>query len=137
MLLVLLLVLAAVGGWNYHRNYQLEQSDRARSPFAGYDTASLNQLAEAYRMELGALEAEYRRMRGAQGGVRGTQGVAEGIREFERVQSRTQRLRDVTTEVATREARVREIEQELARRESASSGLALHLERLTGLSLPI
>ena len=77
------------------------------------------------------------RLRGSRSGVRETRGVAEGVREFERVQRSSGRLRDLTTELATREARIREIEQELARRESAASGLALHLQRLTGVALPI
>ena len=104
---------------------------------AGYDTASLEQLAAAYRAELEGFQAEYRRLKGARASVRSTQGVEAGVREFERVQGTASRLRDVTTEVASREARIQEIEQELARRGWAATGFALHLQRLTGVAIPI
>jgi predicted negative regulator of RcsB-dependent stress response len=135
--LILLLVLIGLGGWNYHRNYQLELAERSQETFSGYDTESLEQLAEAYRLEAAALESQYQKLRGARSSVRETTGVAAGVREFERVQRASSQLRDVTTELATREARAKQIEQELARRESAASGLALHMQRLTGVKLPI
>lgn len=137
LLLILLLVLAGAGGWNYHRNYQIEQAESSQSTFAGYDTAGLTQLAEAYRLEAAELEARYQQLRGSRSKVHNTQGVEAGVRQFERVQRSSVQLRDVTTELATREARVREIEAELLLRESAAGGLALHLKRLTGVALPI
>ena len=69
--------------------------------------------------------------------VRKTVGVGEGVREFERVQRSAKRLRDLTTEVATREARIREIEEEQQFRSATANGAALHFKRLTGLALPI
>ena len=137
LLLVLLVALAGAGGWNYQRNYQIEQAERSKSRFAGYDTAGLTQLADAYRSELAGLDGRYQSLRGSRAQVRNTQGVEEGVAQFERIQRSNTRLREVTTEVATREARVNEIDQELSRRASAASGVKLHLERLTGMKLPI
>ena len=134
---LLLLVLIGLGGWNYHRNYQIEQAERGQSAFSGYDSASLSQLAEAYRAEMEGLDQHYQQLRGARTRIRGTRGVQEGVREFERVQRATNQLRNATTELASREARIREIDAELARREALGSGLALHFTRLTGLKLPI
>ena len=135
--LILLTVLVAVGGWNYHRNYQLELAERKLTSLSGYDTAVLTQLVAAYRLEVDGLEGKYQQLRGARTRVRQTVGVEAGVREFERVQRSANRLRDVTTDLASREARVREIDAELATRKSAARGIALHLQRLTGLELPI
>lgn len=137
LLLILLVVLAGAGGWNYHRNYQAEIAERSASRFSGYDTEGLEQLAAAYRSELDVYRSQYRTLEGGRVSVRNTTGVGEGIEQFERVRRSGDRLRAVKTELATREARVAEIEQELATRRSAASGLRLHLERLTGASLPI
>ena len=137
MALVLLLVLMALGGWNYHRNYQIEQSERSQSTFSSYPLESLEQLVAAYRLEAEALQQRYDRLHGQRAKVRSTQGVEAGVQEFERVQRVSRQRREVTTELATREARIREIEAELAQREGLGSGFALHFSRLTGLALPI
>ena len=137
MIGILLVILVGIGGWNYHRNYQIEQAERSQTTFSGYDSASLEQLAEAYRAEVQGLEQQYQQLRGARTRVRQAAGVGAGVREFERIQRIGDRRRVVTGELASREARVLEIDAELARREALGQGFKLHFARLTGFQLPI
>lgn len=135
--LILVVALLVLGGWNYHRNYQLEQAQRSGASMSRYDTASLIQLMEAYRLEVATLAGERQKLLAARPKVRRTAGVGAGVREFERIQRSADQLRDATGALSSREARLREIEAELATRKRAASGFALHLERLTGLERPI
>jgi hypothetical protein len=52
MLLLVLLVLCGGGAWNYRRNLLAEQAERASRPLAGYATADLEALADAYQDEI-------------------------------------------------------------------------------------
>jgi len=133
--LVLLVLLGGLAGANYYRNLEAEREARKAARFAGYSDAALGQLADAYRSELAPLQAEYERLGRRAGGVRAADELGDAVREFERVQTSSRRLRDLATEVATREARLREIEQEQAWRARHAGGLALHLERLCGVAI--
>lgn len=134
--LLLVIGLCGLGGWNYHRNYQAELAERGPNAFSGYDDASLESLRLAYQSELEGLRREHEGSQSSRTSVRKTVGVGDGVEEFERVQRFSQRRREVTTAVASREARVREIEEEQQFRSSAMNAAALHFERLTGIALP-
>ena len=128
--LLVLVVLAVGGAWNYHRNLQAEQDTGAPRPFDGYATADLESLRAAYAKEAAASQKRYaaqdaRRKRPSNGDF-----IDENVREFERVQASSERLRTLQADVAVREARVRELDDELALRRSQASGLALHWKRL-------
>ena len=71
------------------------------------------------------------RARGVQ--VRDTAHIGEGIREFERVQRSSARVRDLATAVAEREARLRDIRAEQEQRAAAGGGMGMHLRRLLTL----
>ena len=132
---LLAIALCGLGAWNYHRNYQAELAESGPNGFSGYDDASLESLRLAYQSELEAWRREYEAPQSSRTTVRKTEGVGEGVEEFERVQRFSQRRREVATAVASREARVREIEEEQALRGSAMKTAALHFERLTGIAL--
>ncbi len=136
-ILILLVLLAGLGGYNYHHNYQLEKEQQGSQPFAGYDDASLEALAAAYESEIAVLQKQYDALKGRRAQVRSTHGVGDGVREFERVQAGSHRLRNVTEELATREARNREIRHEQRYRARLGRGLVLHFERLTGVTVPM
>ena len=56
---LLLLVLAGGGGWNYHRNGQIEQATEGARPYRGYAVQDLEKLREAYASELNGVRAEF------------------------------------------------------------------------------
>lgn len=130
--LLMLLVLCAAGGVNYHRNLQSESQDEGPRPLAGYDDAGLEALAEAYRMEIETLEARRSGSRG-QANPDAARGafIGDNVREFEKVQRSSQKLRDLLGEIAERQGRLAEIEREQQHRASlGAGGLEIHLRRL-------
>ena len=135
--LVVLLALGVAGGWNYHRNLQAEQAAAGRTPFRGYADADLDALRAAYQAEIDGMKSEYETLVKRRARVRSTQGVGEGVAQFERVQSGKARLREITEELDSQEARVAEISAEQRRRAQLGTGLALHLRRLTGVAIPL
>jgi hypothetical protein len=133
ILLVLLLV-AAVGGWNYHRNWKAEEQEMGPRPLAGYDDEGLAKLAEAYRMEIEALEHQRAATRGQHTEAEKRTFLSEGVHEFERVQRSSRQMRGLAGEVAQREGRLQAIEAEQQyRNHLATGGVQLHLSRLAGI----
>jgi hypothetical protein len=61
MLVLVLLGLCAGGAWNYGRNLQAEQVDRAARPLSGYATGDLEALADAYQQEIAAARTQVAR----------------------------------------------------------------------------
>ena len=90
LLLVVLLALVGLGAWNYHRNAAVDKSVKP-GPYAGVPTQDLDVLIAAYRSEIDALKA--RGGTGLRASARSTSGVANGVREFERVQRTAQGTR--------------------------------------------
>jgi len=126
--LLLLLVVAAALGWNYHRNYQIDQSaDGGGRPFAKFSTEDLALMAEGYRLELA--EAKQKQI----GGRVGTQDrhfFDEKIQEFERVQRETRRVRDRSIAVKEIQDKLDLVEAEQRRRVRVGGVARVHLERL-------
>jgi len=134
---ILLVILIGLGGFNYHRNYEREQQEAREQTFGGYDDAGLEALAQAYEAEAEGLDEQYRALRARRARVEQTRTVDDGVKQFERVQRTRAAVRDVTEALATNEARLREIREEQRRRAARGAAWAVHLERLTGLELPI
>jgi len=129
-LMGLLVLLAGLGGYNYHRNMMLEQQDSRPRPFEGYASADLEALRDAYTGEAARNQKRYdsrdrMRVRASGEGL-----MDERLDEFERIQRNSSALRAIGGQVAEQEARVREIDAELEVRSSMKSGMELHLERL-------
>jgi hypothetical protein len=133
LLLGVLVVLMGLGAFNYYRNWKGEEAEQGPRPLASYDDVGLTQLADAYRAEIEVLQRRQDAARGQGNAARGTEFIGEGVREFERVQRSSQRVRGLTGELAEREARLRDIEDELAHRQRIETqGWQLHLARLVG-----
>lgn len=130
-----LLALAAVGGWNYHRNYKAELAERRPEAFSGYSTESLERLRSAYQTEIEGVSVEYQSLKSKRAQVRAVAGVGDGVKQFEKIQKSANRLREVTAELASNEARIRDINDELQYR--SANGFGVHFKRLTGFALPI
>jgi hypothetical protein len=132
-LLVMLAVMAGVGGWNYHRNLVLETEQAGSRPFEGYSDTALVDLAAAYREQAEMLERKYKASLETRRGVRDRGGlIMEKISEFDRVQKIGSSIRVATSHVADSEARLREIQDEQAWRRNESQW-SLHLKRLTNI----
>ena len=128
-LLVLLLLLGGGGAWNYRRNLEREsQEDR---PMRGYAEADLEKLLAAYEKEQegAARRAGATRRATAKDGP--GQLVGEKVREFERVQRASQRVRDAHGDLAETELMVERIELELQRRDAERDPMAVFIRRLT------
>lgn len=129
-LLVLLGVLVAAGGYNYHRNLELEAAQEGPRPYESYSEADLQALLEAYRSEAEALERRYEAARRQRVGEQRGGLLDENIRAFETAWKQGAATREIGGQVAMRQAAIRDLEEELARRESQRDVMALHLKRL-------
>jgi len=129
-LLVLLVVVIAAGGANYYRNWQAEDQQAPARPFQGYAAGDLEALRAAYAQEVESFQQRYAAQESRRQRPSGTGLMDQRVREFERVQATSQRLRELRADVAEREARLREVEAEIALRSDPAAGLTLHLGRL-------
>jgi hypothetical protein len=128
-LLVLLGLLVGAGGWNYRRNVALEsQEDR---PFRSYAEADLAQLLAAYEGEAARAARRAGGTSRATVDERGSRLLGDSVREFERVQGASRKLRDAQGDLAESELMVAQISQELKRRDQERDPTALFLRRLT------
>lgn len=117
LLLLLLGILAGLCAWNYQRNAALESA--MKGPYSSLSDADLEALSEAYQSELEALRAGGRPGRAA---PRTTQGVANGVREFERVQQASRSVREAGYAISEREGVVQALETERGRRRAQAGG---------------
>jgi hypothetical protein len=124
---VLLVVLAAIvgfGAWNYRRNVALEQS--AKTTYSNLSVADLDRLIAAYKQEIDGLHAHGQPRRAK---VRETADVADGVREFERVQRASRSVREAGYAVAEREGVLHALEAERAKRTPDTSPWLVFLRR--------
>ena len=127
-MLLLLLVLGSALGFNYARNYRIDREDEKHSrPFAKYSTENLATIADGYRIELGAAE---KRQLGGRVKTRDLYHFGDKVKEFERVQSETRRVRDRAIAVAEIRETLAKLEAEQERRASGGMGLTTHLTRM-------
>ena len=131
-LLLLLVALLGVGGWNYYRNYQLERASEQGRPYSGYSTREVELLRDAVAGELEAARSRFERTRGRRMRSARDQGsVGDNARQFNRTARASGAIRDAAGEVAVQESLKAALDQELAARSRTGAGTALHLKRLT------
>ena len=84
-ILILLVILGAAGGWNYHRNALIDNA--VPRPYRNYSDEGLHQLISAYQNEVEVLMERYRGSTAVKAvAVRDGGLLGEKIQEFERVQ---------------------------------------------------
>lgn len=110
LLLLVLVALVALGGWNYHRNLKLEES--TPSPFASLSDADVDQLLAAYKGEVERLKGK----QPSRAKVRSTSHVQAGVDEFQRVTRRSRSVREAGYAVSEMEGSVKALEAEKAKR---------------------
>ena len=131
-LALLLLALVGVGAWNYHRNYQLERASERGRVYSGYSTHEVELLRDAAAAELKTARVRFDRAQGQRAGSardRGT--VAGNVRQFDRTTRASSAIRDAASDLSERESLKTALDQELSLRVGSSTGMALHLKRLT------
>lgn len=131
---VLLVLVAGLGAWNYHRNWSAEINRPGAGAFSHYSDFELSTLAEGYRAEIEALE-ERRAMGWPAIEASPEEALfGEKLKAFERVQHSSGQERDLLGRIGKLEVRLREVEQERAYRvHRPKDRLRLHLARLTGM----
>ena len=129
--LLLLVLLIGFGGYNYHRNWQIEQQGESARPFRTYTLDDLTALRDAYEQEAQQYERRYTKKDRQRVRASGEGLMAERVAEFERIKRNSEKLRALGGQVAEHEARLAEIQREIDYRLTLDQGMALHLRRLT------
>lgn len=131
-ILFLLVLLSAAGGWNYHRNWQIEQESAEKRPYEGYAEGDLQALKQAYQAELATMTARYesaRRQRSRPQGDRGS--ISGNVDQFAQTTRASRNIRSAAAEVAERQDQIAELDRELELRARLGEGLMRHVKRLT------
>jgi len=109
--LILLAILCAAGGWNYHRNAQID--DAVPRPYRGYSDEELQQLISAYQNEVDIQLAHYRKHAGAQQvDVQGGGLLEDRIDEFERAQRASRQRKERAYQVTENQILVEQLAKE-------------------------
>ncbi len=128
--LILLVILCAAGGWNYHRNASIDAA--VPRPYRGYSDEERPQLISAYQDEVEIQMAHYRKSGGANKVVvRGGGLLEEQIDEFERAQRASQRRRERAYQVTENQILVEQLAQEQVTREQNRPIYKMIFRRLT------
>ena len=133
-LILLLLLLVGAGGWNYHRNWQLEKATENTRPYESYAVADLEALQEAYASELRGVRAEFdSAKRNRARTVRDVGSIAGNIEQFQQTTRASTAIRMAAAGVSEREEQISELEREIEMRSRFGEGLGRHLKRLTAI----
>ncbi len=127
LLLLLLALAAGAGAWNLRRNLALEEAEPR--PYRGYSLGDLDALIAATEQELERATRDYRARGGRTVEVPGGRFLGDQIREFERVQRRSQASRELGARVVERGAALERLRAERMRRDPAE-GPVLRFLRL-------
>ena len=113
---ILLVILGAALGWNYHRNTKIDEA--VLRPYRGYSDEELFQLSSAYREEVEVQMASYRKSSAAKPvKVRDAGLIDERIEEFERVQRASKRRQERAYQVTENQILVEQLAKEQVARE--------------------
>ncbi len=129
-ILILLVILCAAGGWNYHRNAVID--DAVPRPYRGYSDEELNQLASAYQAEVEVQMERYRNSAASNKVVVRDGGLLDDrIDEFERVQHLSKKRRERAYRVTENQILVEQLAQEQVARERNRPVYKMIFRRLT------
>lgn len=125
---IVLLGLLVAGGYNYHRNWQIENS--LPRPYAGYSQADLEALLAAYQAENAQAEHRYQNAQKQLGHERHGGMLDQNIAAFEAAQRDSSKAREAGVVLSMQKNATEELEAELARREADADPMKVHLRRL-------
>ena len=128
--LILLLILGAAGGWNYHRNAVID--DAVLRPFRGYSDEELHQLISAYQGEVEIQMERYRKSTaGKKVSVQDGGLLEDRIDEFERVQHLSKQRRERAYKVTENQILAEQLAKEQVTRERNRPIYKMIFRRLT------
>ena len=122
--LLVLVLLMGVGGWNYQRNLKKEPP----RPYSRYADGEIDQLVDAYQRDVGQRAGSLPPARGKDTRGKGAM-LSDHVADFEAAQRRGDAYRAANGALAGQEAVLRQLQKEQALR--AEGPWALHLKRLT------
>ena len=133
-ILLVLVLLSGVGGWNYHRNWQIEKETEASRPFESYASADLEALRDAYAAELEGVRVQFdaakrKRIRPQ----RDVGSISGNVAQFQQTTQTSSAIRNAAAGVAEHEGQISELDRELDIRERFGMGLDRHVKRLITL----
>ena len=115
-LVVLLALLAGVGGWNYYENSRLENA--LPRPYRSYSDGELEQLIAQYQGEVDRQTSRYRQVAGRKVVVQNRGLLGDQVSEFERIQQLSQQRRNLAGQVADNQVSLDQLESEQRKRET-------------------
>ena len=131
-LLFLLFLLAGAGGWNYHRNLELERQSEGHRPYESYSTEDIQALRAAFESELAGSEARFEAVKRQRSRPKGDLGsVSANVAQFAQTAQTSRVIRRAAADVAEQQNEIGELDQELMRRANLREGLMRHVRRLT------
>lgn len=132
-LVLLLLILAGAGGWNYARNVKLE--DAEPRPYRGHSDQELEQLIAAYQVEIDRHQDRYRAVAGRDVAIRDPALLGDRVDEFERVQRISRQRREVGGQLTDNMVSLEGLEAERAKRQADRPAYKKILRRLFSFNL--
>jgi len=127
---ILLVILCAAGGWNFHRNTLID--DAIPRPYRVYSDEELNQLISAYQGEVEIQMERYRKSSaGKKVSVRDGGLLEDRIDEFERVQHLSKQRKERAYKVTDNQILVEQLAKERVTRERDRPIYKMIFRRLT------
>ncbi|MEM9177087.1 MAG: hypothetical protein AAGC67_17855 [Myxococcota bacterium] len=131
-LLFLLVLLMGAGGFNYHRNLEIERQSEGHRPYESYSTEDIQALRDAFESELVGSEAKFAAAKQRRSRPQGDVGSISGnIDQFAQTAQTSRAIRAAAAGVAERQNELSELDRELALRANLGQGLMRHVKRLT------
>jgi hypothetical protein len=130
LLLLLVLLVAAAGAWNYHRNWTREKAEEKPRLYKSFSDTDLAKLEEGYRLEIAKFNQHYGSQRARRVVVQDRGLIGDQIDEFERVQRAAKRSRQLTGSGAELQVQLDQIAEERRIRSQRAPALMGHLKRL-------
>ena len=129
-IMILLVILGAAGGWNYHRNTLID--DAVLRPYRNYADEDLQQLISAYRSEVEVQMGRYRNDPAAKTvAVRDAGLLGDQIEEFERVQRVSKQRQERAYRVTENQILAEQLAKEQVARERDRPIYKMIFRRLT------
>ncbi len=129
-ILILLVILGAAGGWNYHRNTLIDNA--VLRPYRNYSDEDLQQLISAYRSEVEVQMDRYRNDSAAKTvAVRDAGLLGDQIEEFERVQRVSKQRQERAYRVTDNQILAEQLAKEQVARERDRPIYKMIFRRLT------
>ena len=131
-LLFLLVLLVGAGGFNYHRNLEIERQSEGHRPYESYSTEDIQALRDAFESELVGSEAKFAAAKRQRTRPKGDLGSVSGnIQQFAQTAQTSRAIRHAAAGVAERQNELSELDRELELRANLGQGLMRHVKRLT------